>query len=38
MCRQLGWLLGPVRFFAGVHLTVAGPDANYVNVMNIHME
>jgi hypothetical protein len=28
----------PVRFFEGVLLTAGHPSANYVNVMNIHME
>ena len=28
----------PVRFFEGVHLTAGTTNANYVNVMNIHME
>ena len=29
---------GGVRFSRPLHLTAGPPDANYVNVINIHME
>ena len=45
MCRQLWPRIGAsasapggVRFSRPLHLTAGPPDANYVNVINIHME